>query len=93
MKQMWEMQAIVKGHVQGVGFRATTQYIAAKLGLLGKVSNKNNGSVEIIALGDKAKLEELLDMLQNDFFQGRITSIEKQFKEASEHDYESFDVE
>jgi len=52
---------IIKGRVQGVFFRYKTQQEAQKLGLNGWVKNNGDGSVEILAEGDKDKLEELIE--------------------------------
>jgi len=58
------LHAIVRGRVQGVGFRATTQHEARRRGLAGWVRNLADGSVEVIAEGDQAVLEEFLSFLQ-----------------------------
>ena len=50
----------VHGRVQGVFYRAKTQKVAEGLGLTGWVKNCDDGSVEIHAEGNKAKLEELI---------------------------------
>lgn len=52
-------QIIVKGRVQGVFFRDFTQKKASALGLRGTVRNRRDGSVEIVAQGDDAVLQEL----------------------------------
>ncbi len=52
---------IVKGKVHGVFFRAGTQERAKALGLDGWVSNREDGSVEILAQGEQEKLEQLLE--------------------------------
>jgi len=62
----YEMHAIVKGRVQGVGFRATTHYHAKQLGLTGTVRNLSNGTVEIYAQGTKARLEKLIHNIQQE---------------------------
>lgn len=49
---------IVSGRVQGVFYRTTTKDVADKLKLVGYVRNLPDGSVEIIAAGDK--MEELI---------------------------------
>jgi len=54
------LHAIVYGYVQGVFFRANTQRKAIELGLSGWVRNRNDGSVEIIAEGEKEALGSLL---------------------------------
>jgi len=51
----------VYGMVQGVFFRANTVSVARKLGLKGWVRNRRDGSVEIVAEGEKEKLIELLE--------------------------------
>lgn len=51
---------VVKGVVQGVGFRYYVYNFATKLGLCGFVQNLFDGSVEIEAYGERALLEELI---------------------------------
>jgi acylphosphatase len=58
------LHATVRGRVQGVGFRATTQYEARKLGLAGWVRNRADGSVEVEAEGPREALEMFLSFLQ-----------------------------
>ena len=43
---------LVKGRVQGVGFRWFVQREAAELGLRGWVKNTDQGHVEIVAAGE-----------------------------------------
>lgn len=54
------LSAVVHGYVQGVFFRANTQKRAIELGLTGWVKNRNDGSVELIAEGEKEALGALL---------------------------------
>lgn len=49
----------VSGRVQGVFFRAATEAAARRLGLTGWVRNLPDGSVELLACGEEAKLKEL----------------------------------
>ena len=51
----------VQGRVQGVFYRASAQKKAEALGLTGWVKNCDDGSVEILAEGDKEKLKELIE--------------------------------
>ncbi len=50
---------IVRGVVQGVGFRFFVQTKATALGLTGWARNRSDGSVEVHAEGPTAKLSEL----------------------------------
>jgi acylphosphatase len=50
---------LVRGRVQGVGFRYFAQDIANREGLSGQVRNLPDGRVEIVAEGDEASLIRL----------------------------------
>ncbi len=56
------MQATIRisGRVQGVGFRYFTADLARRLGLAGSVRNLPGGQVEIVAEGDRTRLEALI---------------------------------
>ncbi|MFO7689553.1 MAG: acylphosphatase [Cryobacterium sp.] len=55
--------AIVRGQVQGVGFRYFTQRQARRLGLTGFVRNRLDGSVEVAVQGPPAAVATLLRWL------------------------------
>ena len=57
------LQATVHGRVQGVSFRFYTRRRAAELGLTGHVRNAWDGTVEVVAEGQRAGLEALLAFL------------------------------
>ena len=54
------VKIIVNGLVQGVYFRSTTRQQARQLGITGWVKNRWDGSGEILAEGDREKLERLI---------------------------------
>lgn len=54
------VHVLIRGDIQGVGFRHHTAKKARELGLSGFVRNLPHGSVEIVAEGETAKVEELL---------------------------------
>jgi acylphosphatase len=54
----------VSGRVQGVFFRDHTQRWAASLGLTGWVRNLMDGRVEVLAEGERERLEDLLARLR-----------------------------
>lgn len=56
---LYQLHAIVSGHVQGVCFRAYTQTKAIELELVGWVRNKISGEVEVFAIGPKDRLKIL----------------------------------
>ncbi len=51
---------LVSGRVQGLFFRAWTKHQADNLDLTGWVKNLSTGEVEIIAEGEKSRVEELI---------------------------------
>jgi acylphosphatase len=79
---MLELLAIVKGNVQGVGFRAVTKSYADQLKLTGYVKNLADGTVEICAQGEKVQLEELLSRLNQEFSPRCIEKIGDDFHPA-----------
>jgi acylphosphatase len=52
--------AVVRGLVQGVGYRWFVQREASRLGLVGWVANQMDGSVEVVAEGPDGDLERLV---------------------------------
>ncbi|MFQ5802062.1 MAG: acylphosphatase [Candidatus Methylomirabilales bacterium] len=58
--QKASLKARVIGRVQGVGFRYFTERVADEIGVSGYVMNCHDGSVEVIAEGERKTLEELL---------------------------------
>jgi acylphosphatase len=55
-----QIQVLVSGDVQGVGFRDFTMRNAKRLGLKGYAKNLENGKVEIVAEGPKFDLDKLI---------------------------------
>ncbi len=57
---MRRVRAIVTGRVQGVSFRASTAHEARRLGVVGWVRNRDDGSVELEAEGPDDRVAALL---------------------------------
>jgi acylphosphatase len=53
------LRAVVRGEVQGVGFRWSVQRQAGDLGLTGYAENLSDGSVRVEAEGDPDRLDQL----------------------------------
>jgi acylphosphatase len=51
------LEAVIRGRVQGVGFRFHAERLAAALGLVGWVANEADGTVRCIAEGPRHILE------------------------------------
>lgn len=78
-----ELHAIVRGQVQGVGFRAKTHSHAIQLGINGTVKNLSDGSVEIYAQSSKEILDIFLEKISKDNRIGFVESIETRFYKPS----------
>ena len=50
---------VVRGRVQGVGFRWFVRSQAARLGVAGWVANREDGSVEVVGQAEPASLDRL----------------------------------
>lgn len=81
----------ISGRVQGVYYRASMQEEAQKLGLTGWVMNRSNGSVEALAEGSKAKLEELIAWCQQGPAGARVTAVDTQWQKP-ENNFVGFTI-
>ena len=59
-----QLQLMVRGRVQGVYFRASTQREARRLGITGWVKNRADGTIEIVAEGEEVSIRELYGWAQ-----------------------------
>ena len=59
------IRAIVSGRVQGVSYRASTADEARRLGLVGWVKNRADGTVELEAEGTSDRIDALLAWCQH----------------------------
>ncbi len=77
------VQLIVYGRVQGVGFRYFTKQMADGLGLTGWVMNNIDGTVTIVAEGDRPRLERLIKCLEKGPTYGKIEGIEEEWSQEN----------
>lgn len=70
---------MVRGDVQGVGFRYFVQRRAQLLGLKGWVRNNDDGTVEVVAEGEREELEQLKRALQEGPRMARVDRVETQW--------------
>ena len=68
---------IVRGRVQGVGFRWFVEAEAHKLGVAGWVRNNSDGAVELLAIGTAAQLSALQGKLQQGPRAARVDRVEE----------------
>ena len=85
---------LIRGRVQGVGFRWFVHREAADLGLRGWVRNTDAGEVEIVAAGDAATIAELRAELHRGSRGSRVDAvIEHELTEAEGESLGAFEIE
>lgn len=86
------LRALVRGRVQGVGFRFFVEAQAVALGLKGFVRNLSNGSaVEVVAEGEMPELETLLSALREGPPLAYVERVDVSWAAAT-GDYASFSI-
>ena len=84
-------RAVVYGLVQGVNYRYFAQRHAESIGLNGYVQNLDDGSVEVLAEGDKGKLEQLIAKLKAGPRAAHVERVDVEWGEYSGK-YRQFDI-
>jgi acylphosphatase len=78
------LSAWVHGRVQGVGFRWWTRARALELGLTGFAANKDDGRVHVVARGDRASCERLLELLRGGTTPGSVDLVVDDWSEPGD---------
>ena len=68
---------LIRGRVQGVGFRWFVEREAHILGIAGWVCNNPDGSVEVLAMGTREQLAGLRSRLQEGPRAARVDDVEQ----------------
>jgi len=80
---MERLHAVVRGDVQGVGFRYFVQRKARQLDLRGWVRNNDDGNVEVVAEGERAALEQLKRALDEGPRMARVDRVDVEWSAAT----------
>ncbi len=70
------IHVLVRGIVQGVGYRYFTIKHAGSLGVDGWVRNTHDGKVEAVAEGEEDILHQLLSAMREGPWSGRVDSLD-----------------
>lgn len=81
---------VVRGRVQGVGFRYFVEKHAQHLGLRGYAKNLSDGTVEVLACGDPKAVAELAGYLHDGPRLAYVAGVHQE--EAPLGDYQAFRV-
>ena len=76
-KEIQSRRFVVRGRVQGVGFRWYVEREAHMLGISGWVRNNNDGSVEVLAMGSRDQLLGLRSRLQQGPRAARVDDVQE----------------
>ncbi len=79
---MEEIYCIVSGRVQLVMYRDFVTRRARSLGLNGSVRNLHDGTVEVVAQGDKDKLEMYIKELRKGSLLSRVDKLDVTWRET-----------
>lgn len=89
---MAQIEAIVTGEVQGVGFRHSTLRQAKALGLKGFARNCPDGNVEVVAQGTKEQLEQLVEWLKKGQHFAAVKNVHVEWQSEGKK-FEGFKIE
>jgi acylphosphatase len=78
MSDKARVHAIIKGTVQGIGFRWFVQKAARKFSLTGWVRNLSNGDVEVEAEGAKNNLDGFFHAVENEHPWASVNNMQKE---------------
>ena len=82
MESPARLEAVVSGRVHGVGFRRYVRGWARKLDLTGWVRNEPDGTVRVVAEGDRRQLERLARLLWGGPPTARVEDVASSWQEA-----------
>jgi acylphosphatase len=75
---------VVRGRVQGVGYRAFVEDEAHRLGLRGWVRNRRDGSVEAVFAGPRNDVEAAIEACRRGPFSAHVSGLDQ--REGTEAD-------
>ena len=76
MSEVLTRHLLVRGHVQGVGYRNYIAYKAGVLGILGWVRNRSDGSVEAVVQGTAEAVAEIIRCAERGPRAARVDRVE-----------------
>jgi len=85
-KEATAVRAVVRGGVQGIGYRDATLRQARRLGVMGWVRNAQDGSVLVHAEGPEPMVEELVAFLREGPAAARVTGVVTESVPAEGHE-------
>lgn len=78
---------VVRGRVQGVGYRNYIEYKANQLGIKGWVRNRRDGSVEAVVQGGLAAVAEIIECAKRGPRTAEVATVEIGNAEEEHHGF------
>jgi acylphosphatase len=78
------VHVVIRGRVQGVGYRGWTEYEARQRGIAGWVRNRRDGSVEAMFAGTEADVLGMIEACRQGPPGARIDAIDQRAGEAED---------
>ena len=75
---------VIRGQVQGVGFRAWTEYTALERGLQGWVRNRRDAAVEAVFAGEAAVVADMIEACRRGPRLSRVDALDQREGTAEE---------
>jgi acylphosphatase len=86
------LTALVRGTVQGVGYRYFALSQARAPGLRGYARNRRDGAVEVVAEGARQRLEKLLVALRRGPSAAKVTAVVASWSPAEPSSFSAFTI-
>ncbi|WP_027340596.1 acylphosphatase [Halonatronum saccharophilum] len=77
------IKVLIKGKIQGVGYRANTHQKATQLGITGYIRNTTGSTIELVGEGEEESLNKLVDYLKVGPSGAEIEEIDVEWIEAT----------
>ncbi len=72
----YAIHIIVSGSVQGIGYRKWVKRHAQELGVVGWITNRDDGTVEAVLQGEMQQVEVLMRAVRNGPFLANVTAVD-----------------
>ncbi len=82
-KELQRVHIVVRGRVQGVGFRAHVQYSGRQIGVTGWVRNVGYDTVEAVGEGQRAKLDRFVEAVKTGPVGSQVDDAEVEWQNAT----------
>ncbi|MBW2971094.1 acylphosphatase [Candidatus Woesearchaeota archaeon] len=89
---MKRVHLIVKGRVQGVGYRAKTRRLASQFDIKGYVKNLPDGRVEVVAEGNDKNIDKFVLECKRGSFVARVDEVKESYSEPT-NEFDEFEIE